>query len=116
MKICISTYEKDPSNYDYLYYLGFLLTTRECAENEFCILDKNNFEIEGTNWVISTRGISTSKKCPYSEGTKEYLQECYKKGINQIVLNDRNTNYTYNTLTGEIIQFIGINNHLEIEI
>lgn len=47
---------------------------------------------------------------------KYNLQRNYKQGWNQVVCNDKNTNFTDYLETGEIIEYIGIKNHREIEI
>lgn len=96
MFICITNDKtKDPSMYDQYIDLNTL---------------EGSIVLDG--WLISRYGITNNGSIASS---KNHLQRSYKKGINQIVCNDRITNVTYETETGEIIEFVGINNHIEKE-
>ena len=97
MLICISNNkERNSSMYDYH-------------------VDLNTFKESKliNNWLISKKGLTNNNKIPFD---KYDLQKNYKKGINQIVSNDRHTNYTFETPTGEIIEFVGEKTHLEKEL
>lgn len=65
------------------------------------------------NWWISLYGVVDSNSISLN---KQDLQRNYKKEVNQITSNDTASNVTWETATGEIIEFIGIGNHLEKEI
>lgn len=95
--------------YDKVFYLG-ILPEEDLKENEIVIKDDDIYTFE--NYTISLRGILNTNKKPFSK--KELLRD-YKKGINQIVLNDCNFSSTREMLKGEKIEFVGINNHRELE-
>lgn len=84
------------------------------AENYDKLLDISKGDVDYIgNWVISKKGIT---QFPIFNPTKSKLQEHYKRGVNQIVSNNSKTNFTWAAPTGEIIEFIGVGNHLETEI
>lgn len=97
MFICITNGSKrDSENYDSLIDIG----KGEC--------------FVFSNWIISKCGATDRKY--NNKLSKRDFQRSYKKGINQVVGNDSKTNFTWETPTGEIIEFVGIGNHLEKEI
>lgn len=83
------------------------------AENYDKLIDLTKEEGVINDWLISKKGIVIGEK---GAKTKDALQQFYKFGFNQIVSNDSKTNFTWVTPTGEIIEFVGIGNHLEKEI
>ena len=81
------------------------------ADLEVEITDEYRFVVN--NWDISKKGVISNNKIAKN---KKDLQENYRRNVNQIVSNDSKTNFTWVTPTGEIIEFVGIGNHLEKEI
>jgi len=95
-------------NYDQVIYLGYI-PEKDLEKNEVIINNNNKLLLNG--WLISKYGIISSNKISLS---KIDLQSNYKKSVNQIVLNNRDTNFSFITPTEEKIEFVALNGHLEL--
>lgn len=95
-------------NYDQVIYLGYI-PEKDLEKNE--IIVNNNDKILLNEWIISKYGITASNRISIN---KIDLQINYKKSINQIVLNDRDTNFSFVSPTGEKIEFVALDGHLEL--
>lgn len=101
----------DPGNYDKIIYLGFT-PEKDLEQNESVLLD-NEYIVLSNFYHVSIRGLI--KGINYAKSKKD-LELNYLPKINQIVLNERNTSATHITETEEILQYVGLNNHLELNL
>lgn len=105
-----STKEVYTENYDKVIYLGHT-PSRKLKENELVLLQDMYCEYNDT--IISINGLNKYKQ---HVSSKKELQKSYLLKKNQIVSNDRGSNFTQIMETGEEINFVGIGNHLEIKL
>lgn len=106
MFICVTNGSKrNAENYDRLINLNDLPEAFPFIK----IIEEDN-----RGWIISKNGI-TRNNLKFAKEKGELLS-VYQRGVNQIVSNDSKTNFTWESPTGEIIEFVGIGSHLEKEI
>lgn len=84
------------------------------SENYDLLIDLlKNEKVTINNYYISKNGYVDN----FIEAkNKKDLQKNYTKNINQIVSNNKNTNFSEITKTNEIIHYVGIGKHMEFEI
>ena len=102
----------DHTNYDRVVYLGYN-PNKKLAENEVVVSELGDVVKFGESWLVSTHGYNIyGVECH----SKRDLEENYEKGMNQIVLNEKNKPVQHITETGEELWFVPLGGHLEINI
>lgn len=99
----------DASNYDKVIHIG-IIPNKQLADNELIVDRDNHFLIGKT--IISMRGmLKNNNPAP----TKKHL-ESIPLDIDQVCLNDSNTNFSNTLDNGRTIHYIGIGNHMELDL
>ncbi len=115
MKIIISNNpEKEiyAESYDLVIYLG-ITPDKELESNERIILSNDVLTLDNNLGLISKNGVN--KNNTQAIGKYNFISN-HKKGITQILLNDRHTNIKDDSNNGYTHYFVGLGTHYEFEL